>query len=115
MESTRSRTTSKVRYWQHNIESWQKSGVSQKDYCCTHGLALATFSYWRRKLKDQSPAGQNRFYPLTIRKEREGESNTSGNDGNLVLQINGFRLEINKGFGAEHLRQVINALEQISR
>jgi len=30
--------------WNHHIEAWQASGLSQAAYCRLHGLALSTFS-----------------------------------------------------------------------
>jgi len=30
--------------WNHHIEAWQASGLSQAAYCRLHGLAISTFS-----------------------------------------------------------------------
>ena len=30
--------------WNHHIEAWQASGLSQAAYCRSHGLAISTFS-----------------------------------------------------------------------
>ncbi len=41
---------SKQSFWQHHLQSWQTSGISQAAYCNHHQLKIATFGYWRRKL-----------------------------------------------------------------
>jgi hypothetical protein len=37
------------RFWEHNIEHWQKSGVSQAAYCRSNQLKAHRFYYWRRR------------------------------------------------------------------
>ncbi len=41
--------------WRKLVVSWEKSGESQSKYCKSRGIALATFQYWRKKLKGSSP------------------------------------------------------------
>ena len=36
--------------WQQIISDQKISGLSQKAYCCQHGLSLATFCNWKKKL-----------------------------------------------------------------
>ncbi len=38
-------------FWEAHVEAWQVSGQSQSRYYREHQLALASFGYWRRKLK----------------------------------------------------------------
>lgn len=40
--------------WQQLIEAQQSSGLSQQAFCQQEGLSLATFSSWRRKLKEDA-------------------------------------------------------------
>lgn len=59
------KTPSKETLWRQRILGWQKSGGSQKDFCVRHGLKLATFQYWRRKLKTEPPSGSRlRLVPI---------------------------------------------------
>ena len=62
-DATRSRNT-KENLWRQRIRGWQASGSSQVDYCRQHGLKLATFQYWRRRLKDSSKASRLRLVPI---------------------------------------------------
>ncbi|MCZ2369626.1 IS66 family insertion sequence element accessory protein TnpB [Vibrio diabolicus] len=35
--------------WQRHFEAWQTTNLSQAQYCRTHDLNQAQFSYWKRK------------------------------------------------------------------
>ena len=39
--------------WQQIISDQEDSGLPQKAYCCQHGLSLATFCNWKKKLACQ--------------------------------------------------------------
>lgn len=41
----------KLFYWQHHINRWKSSGLSQRAYCTSAGLTFATFDYWRRQTR----------------------------------------------------------------
>ena len=38
--------------WQHIINEQLESGMSQKDFCQSQNINIATFSNWKRKLRD---------------------------------------------------------------
>ena len=40
--------------WQQIINQQLKSDLNQKNFCQTHNISLATFSNWKRKLKEES-------------------------------------------------------------
>ena len=42
--------------WTHHVETQALSGKSQAQYCREHGLELKSFSYHKRKLKEE-PSG----------------------------------------------------------
>lgn len=37
--------------WQKLMEQFESSGKTQEQFCQSRGIALATFTMWRRKLK----------------------------------------------------------------
>ncbi len=37
--------------WQRLIDEQKVSGLSQKAFCAQTGIAVATFQYWKRKLR----------------------------------------------------------------
>ena len=40
--------------WATLIEGQAASGLAQRDFCKNEGLAVSTFAYWKRKLRDVS-------------------------------------------------------------
>ncbi len=42
--------------WQELIDEQAASGLSQKVFCAQREIPLATFGYWKRKLRFESPA-----------------------------------------------------------
>lgn len=103
----------KKRYWQHHIDSWRASGQSQKKYCLSQGLALATFCYWKRKIQ-KNKAAAKRFYPLTLPEQHPALHESCENKGKLLLHFDHYRLEIGEDFSTQHLKEVIRVLEQVS-
>lgn len=50
---------SKQSFWENHIQAWQDSGQTQGAYCDAQAISLASFGYWRRKLKPETaPAGK---------------------------------------------------------
>jgi hypothetical protein len=37
-------------YWSIHISAWQKSGISQKEYCRQNNIPLTSFGNWKRKI-----------------------------------------------------------------
>ena len=48
---SRRRTASQ---WQSLCDAYEDSGLTRKQFCQQHSLALSTFDYWRHKLKKQN-------------------------------------------------------------
>ncbi len=38
-----------ARWWLDHVEAWQKSGITQTEYCRNHKLNLKSFSNWKLK------------------------------------------------------------------
>jgi len=113
-QSTDTHHGSKQAFWQQHIDAWRQSGQSQQRYCQTHGLALATFGYWRLKLKKGS-AGKPRFYPLVLSGQSLASGLVQANNVSVrvVLGDNRFTIEIDEHFSPAVLRDVVTTLEQL--
>jgi hypothetical protein len=101
-------------YWLQHIEKWQRSGQRQRDYCRMNGIALATFGYWRRKLKKNDSA-RPRFYPLVVSSGTlDTRSSRHDKPGlRLMLEDGRFSIEIDDHFSPSLLQKLINTLEQL--
>ena len=73
----------KATYWQKHLSHWQKSGLTQKDYCTQHTLKQANFSDWRKRLT--TPATPNKLIPLTL---------THPSNARVVISIASIRIEV---------------------
>jgi hypothetical protein len=47
--------SSKQKFWQQHLHSWESSGLSQSAYCSKHNLSLTNFGYWRKRFKSDAP------------------------------------------------------------
>jgi hypothetical protein len=56
----------KQAYWDKRIAQWRDSGLSQRLFCETQGLALSTFQWWRKRLAEGRSA-QPRFLPIELK------------------------------------------------
>jgi hypothetical protein len=45
-------------YWESLVREWETTGRSQRDIAASAGVSLATFLYWRTKLKSEAAEHQ---------------------------------------------------------
>ena len=70
-QSGREELEAKQAYWDKRMAQWRDSGLSQRVFCETQGLALSTFQWWRKRLAE-SPSGQPRFLPIELKAAAPG-------------------------------------------
>lgn len=90
--------------WQAHINAWEKSGLTQKIYCNEHGLKLATFGVWRKRL--QAPEQERLSFIKASSRVQEDYAS-----GKVVLQLalpNGVRLGLNEEINESLLHQVLH-------
>lgn len=79
-----------------------------------NGIALATFGYWRHKLKKNDSA-KPRFYPLVVSSGAQ-DARTSCHDKpglRLMLGDGRFSIEIDDHFCPALLQKLVTTLEQL--
>ncbi len=72
MPQNRRGQTERARHWQRLIAAWQKSGLSQVDYCRERGINAGTFAWWKRRLMAKASGGEKRRWP----RQRRGAAKT---------------------------------------
>ena len=55
--ANRMRSEAKERLWREQVTSWQRSGLSIRQYCQKHQLNEPNFYAWRRELVRRDEAG----------------------------------------------------------
>jgi len=53
--------TERGRYWRRWLGKWERSGLTQAEFCRRHGLKAASFAWWKHRLGEA--AGSLRSIP----------------------------------------------------
>lgn len=105
--------TRKSRIWQGHVDAWQRSGLSQRSYCESHGLAVSTFQLWRRRLvagsKESLVNGCVELVPVP--RTAQAHESMAGRRAAIVLCVRDYRLELGDDVHVQTLRRVIDVLE----
>ena len=120
--------------WHTLIQQWQRSELSQAQFCRERGLALSTFQLWRRRLANSAgvaadvseapPASadrvKSRLLPVQILadsagprptgSEAHGEIDGSSRSGLRLVISPQLSVEIAPDFDPLTLRRVVSAL-----
>lgn len=95
--------------WIARVADYQASGQTMKAWCAANHTSKDQLRYWLRTLKNRpsssaaEPAA--RFVPLSI-----CESSTVASSPTLFVHVGTARIELQAGFDAQLLRQVVAAL-----
>ena len=46
--------TERARYWSDLVARWERSGLSQAEFCRRRGVKLASFGWWKRESQRQT-------------------------------------------------------------
>ena len=74
--------------WQRHLDDQLSSGLSQRDFCASRGLSLASFGYWKRRLgrRDSAHAQEPMFVPIRPDRPRS-ESVRLSHPAGLTVEI----------------------------
>ena len=91
--------TEKQKTWQTHLSTWQKSGLTQSDYCKQHQLNLRQFYSWKSRYKSKltsrtkiAPDPSATFLPLTI---LSGEKTSLGDSVSIKVSGAEVMLTVN--------------------
>jgi transcriptional regulator with XRE-family HTH domain len=82
------------------IDSWKKSGLSQKEFCKRAGIGYHIFHYWLKKYKSGSKTGTSGFVSLHI-------SETINTVTAEIILPNGTRILL-KSVDSSYIRSLIS-------
>jgi len=67
------------------IESWEQSGLNQKQYCLQNNIPYHVFHYWYKRYREhQAPAVQP-FVPLTVQPSFSSNIEIQYTDGKRLI------------------------------
>jgi hypothetical protein len=101
-------------FWQSHIDACNAEGMTQVAYCRAHGLAVATYQYWKRLLRDQ-PEGTNRLrlVPIDVKgieAKTEGQGRSAAPSTSIQIALGRFTVTVPQNVDAETLRTVVAAI-----
>jgi hypothetical protein len=67
------------------IESWQQSGLSQKQYCRQNNIPYHAFHYWYKRYREQQVSAVQAFVPLTVHQSFSGNVEIQYADGKRLI------------------------------
>jgi transposase-like protein len=107
--------------WGAVFRRQRSSGLTVRAFCQRAGVALSTFSYWRRKLRDRSRVSgrQRRFRFAEVKVVREGAGVQDAGSNGVTEESEGIELHLGRGrrivvrpgFDRRTLLDLVEALE----
>jgi hypothetical protein len=89
--------------WEHHLEQWQQSGLSQRAYCRKHQLNPHRFYYWRRRIL--KPQTQVSFLPVTLPADTPRQPQLV-----RILMPNGCAMELEGRAEPEQLERLVTVV-----
>lgn len=89
-------------FWEHHLEQWQNSGLSQRAYCRKHQLKPHRFYYWRCILR---PKTEVSFLPVTLSSDTTQQPHLV-----RILMPNGCALELEGTTELEQLARLLTVV-----
>lgn len=109
---------SKEEYWGRQLKSYERSGLSQEDFCSEQGIPLAKFKYqWRKKFGSRSKTSRlqnssdtpRHFEPILISKLDSVQQEPTNQS--IIIQFpNGIRCEITMDIKSQDFSSLLNQL-----
>lgn len=101
----------KRRFWKQHIDSWQKSGLTQAEYCRRLQLKVHQMAYWKKQFCHSQ--AKTEFVPVPLTPLMATKPLPAAGKLRIVLS-NGLKVEVTTGFDPQLLCQVVVALRGLS-
>lgn len=98
-----STTEENLKYWQTHVESYQRSGLSQREYCRQQGISYWSFNSWKRRLETKNTDLQE------IPKEIVHSLSPAEEQIELIVEDR-IKISIPDGFSEKTLKNILQVL-----
>ncbi len=92
--------------WARRLAAFGRDGLTRRAWCDRHGIALSTFEYWRRRLREDAAPGALAVVPVVV----ADAATARGIPGVIEIELSGLRLRANAGVDATWLCTVLRGL-----
>jgi transposase-like protein len=100
--------------WAHWVRLFTQSGQKTREFCREKGLALSTFSYWRRRLREAARRPEAAGSLVEVRAGERGQVAAVGATVRITVSAS-VCMEVREGTDATWLAAVICALSRSER
>ena len=101
-------------YWRERIEEWERSGLTQVEFCRQKKLSLSSLRWWKWELARRDRLGsQPMFLPVRLT-DLEGQEKARSREPGNALEIvveSGYRIRVPEHFNPETLLRLLKTLE----
>ncbi len=99
--------------WQFHMDSWERSDVSQKEYCLRNGIKYLTFVNWRKQLKKESKNNKAQVIQLKEKININSLIKSKESSSKIKISFGEFHIEFDFNIPLESLTGIIKALKSI--
>ena len=99
--------------WQFHMDSWEKSNISQSEYCLSNGVKYKTFLYWRKQLKKESKNNKPGVVQLKEKININSLIKSSKNSSMIKISFGEFSVEFDSFIPLESLTGILKVLKSI--
>ncbi len=99
--------------WQFHMDSWERSDISQKEYCLRNGIKYLTFINWRKQLKKERKNNKAQVVQLKDKININSLIRSSRNSSMIKISFGEFHIEFDPHIPLESLTGIIKALKSI--
>lgn len=104
--------TEKENYWQEQVDSWRKSGLSQAEFSRQTGISERSLGYWKRKFERSHSSGKESHTVVAVPIPRDIPKQ---NPQPIIIHAwHGLRLEVPADFAPESLDKIFHVLGRLS-
>ena len=64
----------RAKYWRRLVAAWEKSSLTQAEFCRRRGVKAVTFAWWKRKLNTRTNPGRRRRERRSASRGRGGQA-----------------------------------------
>jgi hypothetical protein len=92
------------------VEEFESSKMSMKDWCENNGISVATLRYWRQRLKNEGSHSGAWVEIGELGKDGAVDpcaAMTSTGNGNVTISVGRFNIEVTENIDTEALRTAL--------
>ena len=107
-------TQEREKLWTERLTAYKTSGQTKKAWCRNNNIDVKSFYRWGSRLGNKEVENRQGEYRFILAKERIcDESAGSGNIKHIGITLGKATINVNKGFDAETLRNVLQIASSI--